>query len=373
MPSSEESSFFAGVDAAHEANIKKFSDTLNIAVVGNVSTGKSSLINALLKRDRNTMIASVGVEAGTTTKLQSIKLDDHVRIIDSPGLIDIRRENSEITKEFLKFIDIGILVITGATDSVQRSHLQDLHHSCSQTFVVLSKIDQWDKNKPEALVKVESQWKTALGIGTLYKVCCFGYDPDTDSDSPLDIRGVDDLRKDMETFLAYKGKDMLLLRHLNNKENDATKIIAGALVAVAVGALVPGAALTVAVAQVSALHSLYYLYIGRLLTKAAIGNILLAVGSQSAVTQLFLIIKSILPPNGVADIAAAYAAIIYTFALLAAFTKILARGIADVTSEELIQEFKSIHGNLKRRISESSSAGWRSQDFWSKLIKEILF
>lgn len=370
---SDEHSFFAGVEATHEANIKKFSDTLNIAVVGNVSSGKSSLINALLRRDRNTMIATVGAEAGTTIRLQSIKLDDHVRIVDSPGLLDIRRENSEITREFLKFVDIGILVITGAADSVQRAHLQDLHQACARTFVVLSKIDQWDKHKPEALAKVESQWKTALGIGTLYKACCFGYDPDTDPDSPLDLRGVDDLRKDIETFLAYKGKDMLLSRHLYNKEHSATKIIAGALVAVAIGALVPGAALIVAVAQVSALYSIYYLYTGKLLPKAAIGSILLTLGGQAAASQIFLVIKSILPPTGIADIGAAYVAVLYTFALLGAFTKLLARGAADITGDELLKEFKSIRGNLKHMISESSAAEWRSQDFWSRLIKTMLF
>ncbi|MDD2775659.1 MAG: 50S ribosome-binding GTPase [Gallionella sp.] len=219
---SDTHSFFAGVEAAHEANITRFSDTLNIVVVGNVSSGKSSLINAVLGRDRNTMVASVGAEAGTTTRLNSIKLDDHVRIIDSPGLIDIQRDNSKITKEFLKFVDIGILVLTGAADAVQRAHLQHLQQACARTFVVLNKVDHWDRHKPEALAKVEAQWKEALGIGTLYKVCCFGYEPDDDPETKLDIRGVEDLRKDIETFLAYKGKDMLLVRHLHNKEHSAT-------------------------------------------------------------------------------------------------------------------------------------------------------
>lgn len=342
-------------------------------VVGTVSSGKSSLINALLGRDKMNMIASVGAEAGTTVRLQTLKFDEHVCIIDCPGLMDIKQENSEITRDFLKFIDIGILVVNGAADSVQRAHLNDLKAACSQTFVVLNKIDQWDRNKPDTLIKIETQWKNALNIGTLYKVCCFGYDPDTDPEIPLDIRGIDDLRRDIESFLSFKGKDMLLARHLNNKEHDATKIISTALVAVAVGSLLPGASIAIISAQITALYSLYYLYTGKILTKAAAASVILAASGQGVATQLFLAVKSFLPPTGIGDVIGSYAAVSFTFFLLAAFTKILARGITDIASEQLLTEFKSVKMNIETIISDSNKNDWSKPDFWNKIIKSALF
>lgn len=369
----EERSFFQEVDAAHEINVRRFSDTLNIAVIGSVSSGKSSLINALLNRDRSTMIAPVGAEAGTTVRIHAIKLDEHVRIIDSPGLIDIRQDISDVTIEFLKFVDVGILVVTGSADAVQRQHLRDLREVCAATFVALNKIDQWDRHKPEAIEKVEAQWKIALDIGSLFKVCCFGYDPDTACDAPLDLRGISDMRREIEAFLAYKGKDLLLARHIFSKEETATKIISAALVGVAAGSFAPGAAVIVATVQLGALYSLYYLYTGKILTKGAATGVLLSLGGQAAVTQLFVLVKSFLPPTGIADFAAAYGAVVFSFAMLAAFTKVLSRGSADIRGEELTKEFKAIRGRMKALLSDSNPVDWRNGDFWGRLIRSSLF
>ena len=122
----DESSFFENVEAQFEEKAQDFSKTLNIAVIGKVSSGKSSLINALLKLSRKQAVARVGAEDGVTTKLKILKLDERVRLIDSPGLDDVRAENSEITREFLKHIDVGILVVTGASDASQKRYLDDL-------------------------------------------------------------------------------------------------------------------------------------------------------------------------------------------------------------------------------------------------------
>lgn len=373
---SEERSFLASVEASYEANAKRFNNTLNIAVIGTVSAGKSSLINALLGRNRTNMIAPVGPESGTTGKLHAFKLDEHVRIIDSPGLGDIRKENSDLTIDFVKFIDIGILVVTGSADAIQRSYLSELDDSCARTFVVLNKIDHYDKygiSALSALNKVETQWKTALNIGSLYKICCFGYDPDTDPDVPLDIRGIDDLRKDIESFLASKGKDLLLARHLNNKEHEATKIISTALAFVALSSLSPGAAVIIMGAQMTAIYNLYYLYTGKFLARAVVINIILAVSGQATVTQLILFVKSFIPGTVIGDIAASYAAVLFTFTLLSSFTKILARGVSDLAGEELLKEFKSIKRDMNRILSESNKSNWLKQDFWNDLIKKILF
>lgn len=73
-------------------------------------------------------MARVGAEAGVTTKLKILRLDERVRLIDSPGLGDIRADNSKITQDFLKHIDIGILVVTGAVDTSRKVFLTTFKH-----------------------------------------------------------------------------------------------------------------------------------------------------------------------------------------------------------------------------------------------------
>ena len=116
----DEKDFWENATTTIEAKVQDFSKTLNIAIIGKVSSGKSSLINALLKLSRKQAIAQVGAEAGITTNLKILRLDERVRLIDSPGLDDVSAENSEITREFIRHIDVGILVITGAADASKK-------------------------------------------------------------------------------------------------------------------------------------------------------------------------------------------------------------------------------------------------------------
>ncbi|MFN9865671.1 MAG: GTPase, partial [Pseudanabaena sp.] len=71
----DESVFNQQVDREYEAQVD-FNKTLNIAVVGNVSSGKSSLINAILMRHRNNAVADVGATSGVTTELNILRLND---------------------------------------------------------------------------------------------------------------------------------------------------------------------------------------------------------------------------------------------------------------------------------------------------------
>ncbi|MFO0210114.1 MAG: GTPase [Pseudanabaena sp.] len=214
-----------------------------MAVVGNVSSGKSSLINAILMRHRNNAVADVGATSGVTTELNILRLnDERVRLIDSPGLGDIRKENSAVTKEFLKHIDIGILVVTGSADASQKQYFDDLRANCTRVFLVLNKCDQWDNYKSQALEDVKEQWKQCLGVDKIYAVCALGYDKQLPNNFSLDIRGVNELREDIEVFLELEGKKLLLARHMGDKKSYAQGIIVTAVTAVGVQALLPGKA-----------------------------------------------------------------------------------------------------------------------------------
>ena len=142
--------FFTDVDRIVEQKLPDLNKTLNIAILGKVSSGKSSLLNALLRRTRETLISKVGAQSGVTDKLYFFQLDERVLIIDSPGLDDIQREKSGITEQFLRSIDIGLLVITGSADASQKKSYDELKKHSKQAIVVLNKRDEWDHLKTSA-------------------------------------------------------------------------------------------------------------------------------------------------------------------------------------------------------------------------------
>lgn len=209
----------------YEEKSPKFDSSVNIALIGTVNTGKSSLLNAILGCERDKPLAPVGVKSGVTTKVTAYRLDDRVLIIDCPGLDDVRKENSAETKNFLKNIDIGIFVVIGSTDSSQKANYDDLKKSVKKTIVVLNKIDGLDDHEKEALDEVVAQWKSALGTEKIFPACAKGYDPTMLKGKPMDLRGIDEIRDEILNFLQAEGKETPFIRILRNKEIKAHKII----------------------------------------------------------------------------------------------------------------------------------------------------
>jgi len=352
----EESIFYQQVETEYVQQVEDFNKTLNIAIIGNVSSGKSSLINALLRRKRHNPVAEVGAISGVTTRINILRLDERVRLIDSPGLGDIRSQNSKVTQEFLKNIDVGILVVTGSADASQKQYFDDLRANCNSIFLVLNKCDQWDQYKPKALQDVSNQWKECLGIDKIYPVSAFGYDKQLSDDVPLDLRGVDKLREDIELFLESDGKKLLLARHMGEKNSYAKGTIITALAAVGFQAALPGRAAFITVTQIAAITSLYYLYTGKVLSKGAALAILPAFISQSVATNVFLWISSIIPPTGVIEVAAAVTAISITAAMLASINFVLSSGM-EITEKDTTgilkskyNEYKKLAGDILKQI-----------------------
>ena len=348
---SDEARFFEEATAAYDEDISHLKATLNIAVVGKVSSGKSSLINALLMRSRFDPIAEVGVEAGVTTNLKIIKLDENVRLIDSPGIDDIKRENSDVTRDFLANIDVGILVLTGAANESQKDVFEDLRRRCSGIFVALNKIDMYDQYSEEALVKVLNQWRICLGADKIYPVCTFGYDPDLSPSTELMLRGIDDLRSDIEGFLESKQKKLLLARHMSEKRNYAKGIIVTAIAAVGVQAALPGKAAFITATQLAAIASLHFLYKGSVLSKSSAWAVLPVFAGQAIATNVFLFFTSFIPPTGVIEVAAAVTAISITSAMLLAVNYALSNGF-DLKDTEVLKgkfrEYRSLISQMAK-------------------------
>ncbi|NER47936.1 MAG: GTP-binding protein [Symploca sp. SIO1A3] len=366
-----EKSLLSRVNAEFIEKAPDLSQTLNIAVIGKVSSGKSSLINALLKRSRSQTveITKVGAISGVTKNLTILKLDESVYLIDSPGLDDIREENSKITRQVLEQIDVGIFVVTGSSDASQKNNLDDLRQHCDEIFVILNKIDEWDDLDPTVLDDVINQWKSDLGVDKIYPTCTKGYDPQSRLPN-MDIRGVCQLRNDIEEFLEKKGKDLLLKRHMAEKKSYAVKIIVTALVTVAGEAFIPGSAAYITATQGVAIASLYYLYTGKVLPSQAVFAILPTFLAETAGSNLFLFVKSFLPPTGIVDVAAASVAVAVTLALLATVNHILLIG-AELKQKELLRStFITYHQQAKevvKGLHESDSSGW------STIVTKFLF
>jgi len=366
--------FFKKFNVQYEKHVQDFQKTLNIVVIGNVSSGKSSLINALLRRERQNPITEVGVTAGVTTELNVLRLDEKVRLIDSPGLGDVIADRSAITQDFLKNIDVGILVVSGAVDASQKVFFDDLKKACNSVFVVLSKLDDWDKFKPEALEAVMNQWKECLRIEKIYPVCTLGYDPQLSLSIPLDIRGVECLREDIEHFLELQGKKLLLARHMSQKRPYALGIIASSITLVGVEAALPGKALFITTTQATAIISLYYLYTGKIISSGAILSLLPVFAGQAVATNVFLFFTSFIPPTGIIEVAAAVTAISITTAMLASVNFMLAKGIELTNKEALKLKFKEYRATvdaLLKEIALTDLSKLRSLNFKDMIDKVI--
>ncbi|MGK5087881.1 GTPase [Bdellovibrionota bacterium FG-2] len=366
----EQSEFNKDFQDALKSKEIDYDVNVHIAIVGRVSTGKSSLLNAILGCDRSNPTATVGVKSGVTTKVTPYQLDKRVLIIDCPGLDDVRKENSEKTEEFLKEIDLGIFVVTGSLDATQKSNYEDLKRNSKKIIIILNKIDEW-KDHEGGIGEVLAQWKKALGAKHIFATCTKGYDPKFRKDAPMDLSGVDEVREEIFDFLEKEGKAILLARHLKNKENYAIGIIVGALLVVGAAAFAPGSAAYITATQVVSITSLQYLYTGITPTKKSVLGLFPAFIGETMGMSLFLFVKSFLPPTGILDVAAAGIAILVTFAMLAAVKWMLEQGYSLEETERLksaFNRFKSLGAQLKKM----SMSDFKNKDRTHRLIRQLL-
>jgi hypothetical protein len=316
-------------------------------------------------------IAKVGAVSGVTKDLTILRLDDRVHLIDSPGLDDIRAANSKVTTDFLKHIDVGIFVVTGSSDASQAKNLRDLQANCDKVFVVLNKIDEWDDLGGDVLQEIIQQWEQDLNIKPIYPVCTKGYDPRSKMPN-LDIRGVSVLRNDLESFLETQGKDLLLARHVAEKQSYAVKIIATALVAVTGAVFFPGSAGIIAAAQGVAIASLYYLHTGEILSAQSALTILTTTLAENAGSSLFLVIASFLPPTGVIEVVEAAIAITITLALLSSIHYLLADGSKLNLEKELSAKFKTYRSQARKVVKDLALTDVRELSSWITIVSKFL-
>ncbi|MDH4107706.1 MAG: GTP-binding protein [Gammaproteobacteria bacterium] len=126
---------------------------LHIAVLGRVSTGKSSLLNALIGEQRFSVSPLHGETKRSTMEAWSEVEAGGVYLIDTPGLDEAGGEaREELAREVAQRSDLVMFVLDGDITETERRALKTLVGQGRPVIVVLNKRDLYTSAEIEALL-----------------------------------------------------------------------------------------------------------------------------------------------------------------------------------------------------------------------------
>jgi GTPase len=127
---------------------------LHIAVLGRVSTGKSSLLNALIGEHRFSVSPLHGETRSSSMEAWREVEAGGVFLIDTPGLDEAGGEERErLATEVANRADLVIFVLDGDMTDSEREALKTLLGRGRPVVVALNKADQYNTDELEALLE----------------------------------------------------------------------------------------------------------------------------------------------------------------------------------------------------------------------------
>ncbi len=139
------------VPLVEQVQRKREQQTLEIVAFGTISSGKSSVLNALAGRD----MFATDVRGGTTTRRAEIPWDklDKVVLVDTPGLGEIDgAEHVTIAANSAKDADLILLVVDGPLRESEHQLLKKLGDMEKRIVVCLNKADWYTAEDRHKLV-----------------------------------------------------------------------------------------------------------------------------------------------------------------------------------------------------------------------------
>ena len=129
-----------------------------LVVFGIGSSGKTSLIRALLKR----IVGNVSPEMGSTKSQETFRLKlkgltRGIRIVDTPGILEAGKEGREREKSALlqaRKADLMLVVIEGDLRSSETKTIKNLSNLGKRLLIVLNKIDLRGENEERRLIDI---------------------------------------------------------------------------------------------------------------------------------------------------------------------------------------------------------------------------
>jgi uncharacterized protein (DUF697 family)/GTP-binding protein EngB required for normal cell division len=156
--------------AIAELEAKRESQRLEIIAFGTISSGKSSLLNALAGRSA----FRTHVVGGTTIARSEIPwpAGDSVVLTDTPGLAEVRGETRAAeSAAAAKDADLVLFVVDGPLKSYERDLLQSLAAMEKRIIVCLNKEDWYDApEREELLAQIVEQVRPAVAAADVVAV-----------------------------------------------------------------------------------------------------------------------------------------------------------------------------------------------------------
>lgn len=193
--------------------------SLEIVAFGTISSGKSSLLNALAGRD----VFRTEVRGGTTVARNEIPWpgDDKVALVDTPGLAEIKgQDREELAKRAARDADLVLFVTDGPLKDFEVRFLEILSAMEKRIVVCLNKEDWYRPEDRDLLIEqiaeqvsrlVERKNIVALRARPAARVRTRVLPDGTQSDETVEVESdIRPLADRMQAIIQHDGRDLLL-------------------------------------------------------------------------------------------------------------------------------------------------------------------